>query len=132
MGNPERIGGHPHRHRDDFSRTCALASFYSVFLYFLVRLCAGLMLLPWQLARARNGTRFTNAILIRVVRLTVETNALSGTFASIQPTRISISPMLPPLSWRGYCQSRTQPCLPCMCKLSRLTTSPLTFAFLTA
>ena len=58
-----------------------------------------------QLSRARSdGGRFANFVMIRLVRLTIETNALSGTFA--RPTTYGRSCHLC-LSWRCYCFCRT-------------------------
>ena len=44
-----------------------------------------------QLLRARdNGGRFSSFVMIRVVRLTIETNALTGIFPLSNPTPTTI------------------------------------------
>ena|SRR5579863_1042890 len=65
--------------------------------------------------------------MIRVVRLTIETNALTGTFAPTQPIWMSISPVLPPLSRRGYYLFPTRHRLPRMFQTdpSHLTSSDI-------
>jgi len=64
-----------------------------------------------QLSRARSsGGKFSNFVMIRLVRLTIETNALSGTFA--RPTTYGRSSHLC-LSWRCYCFFRT------LCRIPR-------------
>jgi hypothetical protein len=83
MDNPERTDRHSHCHRDDYTRTCYYRDPLPLF-YVSIHLRAGLMFL--QLSRARViGTRFTVFVMTRVVRLTIETNALTGTFSSNQP-----------------------------------------------
>jgi hypothetical protein len=52
--------------------------------FFLIHLRTGLMCL--QLSRMRViGTRFTVFVMVRVVRLTIETNALTGRLPFTQP-----------------------------------------------
>ena len=56
-----------------------LVSISTVLLFFLIHLRTRLTFL--QLSRMRvTGTRFTVFVMVRVVRLTIETNALTGTF----------------------------------------------------
>jgi len=64
-----------------------------------------------QLSRARSdGGKFSNFVMIRLVRLTIETNALSGTFARLTTCGRSSHLFL---SWRCYCFFRT------LCRIPR-------------
>jgi len=78
MVDTECLGGRSDRGGDDTSGT---ASHYWA-LYYIDRDPFG------QLRRASNN--FSSFVLIRVVRLTIETNALTGTCLSENPTRTCI------------------------------------------
>ena len=75
MVDTECLGGHSDRGCDDAAGT---ASHYWI-LYYIDRDPFG------QLRRA-SSSNFSGFVLIRVVRLTIETNALTGTCLSENPT----------------------------------------------
>jgi hypothetical protein len=78
MVDIERLGGHSDRGGDDVAGT---ASHYWIICY-IDRGPSG------QLRRASDN--FSTFVLIRVVRLTIETNALTGTCLSEKPTQTYI------------------------------------------